>query len=113
MPVTRWRQSGELELYQFPSETRNFPGWHLHATLVGYQSLLTLAELLHESSQQARRSVALASVESGAIRNGGSGRLIAAHRWTIKFDPTLFPANHWYWEGTHDHPKLQLGSGKL
>jgi len=59
MNLNLWRQKGRISIWRYEPLNKNFPGWHLSADKVGYESLLELLNLLELSPFGSKRTLKL------------------------------------------------------
>jgi hypothetical protein len=100
-----WKQQGNVSLWRYTENERNYPGWHLNADRTGCLSLLALVEELAHTPGS-HRSVQLSEPSSSQLRvpnnKGGRAAWLAATKLrlscsaqadTWEFPPDLDPAS--------------------
>lgn len=114
--IDRWRQRGNLYLWRFDDQARNYPGWNFTADGEGCISLLELLAMIANDCRTANADILLSKppVSIQALAGVGRGRLRAPRRFTLKVrSPESSPADFWQWSGTLHDLKLKIGRGKL
>jgi len=59
MNLNLWKQKGCISLWRYDPINKNFPGWHMNADKVGYESLLEFLHLLEQSPVGSKRTIKL------------------------------------------------------
>jgi len=62
--VNEWKQTGKLYLWKYTENSKNYPGWHLHADLEGCTSLIKLICLMRMDKFPAKRTVKISAPNS-------------------------------------------------
>lgn len=75
-PVNSWKQSGNISLWRYTENQRNYPDWHLNADTNGCASLIALLDVLTEEGPDAYRTVKVTPPNQAqlAVPNNHSGR---------------------------------------
>lgn len=70
-----WKQSGNVSLWYYTGNERNYPGWHLTADAAGCDSLIALIDALAAYGCAAARSVEIRPPSSAQLKvpNNKSG----------------------------------------
>ena len=61
--VEGWEQAGNLWLWRYRQNTRNYPGWNLAANQLGWESLFDLLGRMVSSSWACRREISVSSAD--------------------------------------------------
>ena len=106
-----WKQSGEISLWYYTENDRNYPGWHMTTDELGSASMVMLLDALLEDNTSASRSLFVKSPSKVqlAIPNNKSG--LAAWRSPKKLVVAYSPnANEWSLPLSEDVAVLTFGS---
>jgi hypothetical protein len=103
-----WKHSGNVWLWRYSPNDRNYPGWHLMANAEGAASLVGLLEALAEPNQPAFRTVQLCRPTPAilAVPKNRNTDWAAPAKLRFAFAET---ANEWVFTCTDTTAQLTLG----
>lgn len=61
MNLNTWKKEGAISIWRYEPKKKNFPGWHMTADSIGYESLIELLSLLKNSIAESKRTIELDS----------------------------------------------------
>jgi hypothetical protein len=64
MNINKWKQSGNIYIWKYRSNPRNYPGWHLNADKQGCDSLIEFLSLLSDEDSGLKRTINLSKPDS-------------------------------------------------
>jgi hypothetical protein len=109
-----WKQSGNISLWRYTENERNYPGWHLTADAAGCASLIALLDALAADGVPASRSVEItppSKPQLGVPNNkSGSAAWQAPGKLRVSFSAT--PAE-WSFPLDLDSAVITVGSDWL
>jgi hypothetical protein len=59
MHLNDWKKQGTIAIWKYKPVNRNFPGWHMSCDSLGYDSLLSLLDLLSKQLPAGKRTLKL------------------------------------------------------
>ena len=59
METYNWKQKGNLYLWRYENNPKNYPGWHLTGDMEGISSLCTLLTIMQNEGRNVKRTVQL------------------------------------------------------
>src|SRR6266702_378107 len=111
--VDAWKQRGNVYLWRYQENCKNFPGWHLAADRAGAESLLILLAEFKSSTASVYRTITLSkpTINVLAVPNnkGGKARWWAPSRFRINFDPNPEAMSLWSFPVDQDPAVLFVG----
>ena len=107
MNINKWKQSGNIYIWRYQDNPRNYPGWHLSANNSGCISFSELLQALIDSPPEANRTVQLSvPTEKQFCVPNCNRKPIAETKLRIKRS-----GNTDKWALTKNEDKLQLDIG--
>jgi hypothetical protein len=111
--VKRWRLQGDVYLWRYKGNARNYPGWHLTADTPGCASLLELIDLMRDSQFLSEAPIRLSqptlrqiSVPNAPLEHDPAKSLAVYH------SPKLV-ADHWRLSENDGRVRLEVGHDSL
>ncbi len=102
---------GNVSLWRYVVESKNYRGRHLTADDTGCASLLHLLDLLQQPTYSAEQVVALTPpTEETLLRVGRASRCHALRRWKIVHSKPKHAPDHWQLTDAEDEVTLALGT---
>lgn len=108
-----WRQVGNVYLWRFTENLRNYPGWHLATDEAGLVSLVDLLRRLRVSEESgASRALQLSQPTSEvlAVPNNRRSPVVAPERARIR---RHMDDEHWAFDEANDSVSLSVGRRHL
>ena len=59
MKLHDWRKNGQISVWTYEPDERNYPGWHIGADASGYESLREILLILSQSPIGSKRTIEL------------------------------------------------------
>jgi hypothetical protein len=96
-PSHAWRQQGNIAIWRYTENTRNYPGWHLTVDAPGAQSASVLVASLHADSPGSSRTVAVRAPSAAELRvpNNRTAGIVAPEKLRLTSHPD---SGHWHFE---------------
>jgi hypothetical protein len=115
--VESWKQSGNLYLWRYAHNTKNYPGWHLAADETGWKSLFDLLGRMAASPLACRREISVLKPTSRilAVPNNpaGSEGIESAQRLILEVPRGTVGDRQWRLESNQKRVVLEVGPSKL
>jgi hypothetical protein len=115
--VEGWKQAGDLSLWRYGQNTKNYPGWNLAADQLGWESLLDLLGRMVASPWACRREVAVirptARILAVPNNPGGSVGLECPPCLGLELPRGRVGDRHWRLEADPKRITLEVGHSKL
>jgi len=114
--IAHWRQRGNVYLWRFPTDVRNYPGWQCTADAEGCRSLVEMLTIMASSEWSSKIDIALTAPTPEITSLTGFTR---GERWsypgrlTLHYPGNTVDADLWRWSGDLRTPTLSLGSSML
>jgi len=112
--VNKWKQSGKVYLWKYKENTKNYPGWHLHADDEGCASLLILIDSMKKAQFPSERTLNIKPPTPKILmvpnNRGGKAKWVTVDK--IKIKAVKGDSSSEEWSLIHDHPKLFLTVGE-
>ena len=100
--VERWKQEGHFYLWKYEENTRNYPGWHMHADKEGCCGLTELIDRMLESQWGSQKILDVtpptARVLSVPNNRGREARWIVAQFLVLKYPKGKVEDEHFIFE---------------
>lgn len=108
MNLNDWKLKGSISIWRYEPLKKNFPGWHMTATHDGYDSILSLIELLEASPFGSKRTIELVAPDawsaSSELKKTAEQKVII---YLVESD------SHWLLESIDGKLHLKLGLSSL
>jgi hypothetical protein len=115
--VERWKQSGNLYLWRYADNTKNYPGWNLAAEETGWKSLFDLLGRIAASPLACRREISVIKPTARilAVPNNpaGSEGIESAQRLILEVPRGTVGDRQWRLESNQKRVVLEVGPSKL
>ena len=115
--VNTWKQSGKIYLWKYEENTKNYPGWHLHANNEGCASLQELIELMVKAKFSSERTISIipptAKILMVPNNKGGKAKWLSVDRIKVKFVKGESDSEEWSLQHKHPQLFLTIGENKL
>jgi hypothetical protein len=114
--VDAWKQQGQIFLWRFSGETRNFPGWNFCADEAGCESTAQLLQLMQRARWASKRTLHVTRVPDEFINPrepAARSRLIVPRHLTLSYRRDRVESSHWHWDGNWSEPTVLFGTEKL
>lgn len=88
MNVHHWKQKGQLYLWRYEPENKNYAGWHLSGDTDGLSSLVELIQAMESSGTEQYRTVNLA--QPGEVQYqipGCRSKPVPVAKLRVKYEP--------------------------
>ncbi len=115
LSVEGWKQAGDLWLWRYRQNTRNYPGWNLAADQLGWESLLDLLGRMAASPWACRRSIAVSRPTARilAVPNNPGEGLESPPCLRLEVPRGSVGDRHWRLEAGPRRVALEVGPSKL
>ena len=114
-PAFRWQQRGQIYLWEYTENTRNFPGWHLVVDSTASDSLASLVAFLNDAQEPIHRTIQISRPTRNVLcipnNKDGLARFSVPAKLVIYFDPTS--ENLWALECVGDVAEWRLGANSV
>lgn len=115
--VDKWKQKGDLYLWRYLENSRNFPGWHLTANDICCFALNELFETMLAAHWSSEKTLTLSEptkeVLSVPNNRGGAARFKYANLLIIKHLKEEVANNYFALEAENKQVRFSVGSDKL
>lgn len=112
--VRQWRLSGNVYLWRYKGNARNYPGWHLPADTLACASLLDLIKLMSDSQFTSEVMLPLSPPTPREIRLPNAKFIhLPATLLLIYYSPIKLTADHWQLTESNGRVRLEVGSDHL
>ena len=112
--VRRWRLQGNVYLWRYKGNARNYPGWHLTADAPGCASLLELIDVMRHSQFSSEAPIALSQPTPREIGVPNAPlEHVPATSLTVYHSPTKLAADHWRLTESNGRVRLEVGHDSL
>jgi hypothetical protein len=115
--VESWKQAGNLYLWRYAHNTKNYPGWNLAAEETGWKSLFDLLGRMAASPLACRREISVLKPTSRilAVPNNpaGSEGIESAQRLILEVPRGRVGDRQWRLESDPKRVVLEVGPSKL
>jgi hypothetical protein len=89
MKTPHWKQEGNLYLWRYVPDNKNYSGWHLTADKIGVGSLLRLIQALKSDGMEQRRTLYLSAPGESEYRIPGCrSKPVPVSKLRVSFDLT-------------------------
>ena len=111
--IDKWIQNGDVFLWRYTENTKNYPGWHLALDVLGANSLLKLFSSMKALNQPTMRTIRLSKPGSGVLArpNNRTSRIVAKDKLHINW--TQDRKNEWSIDERDDEVIMVLGKKVL
>ena len=83
-----WSKSGNIAIWRYEPQAKNFPGWHMSCDSEGYKSLYELLSLFLDSDPMIKRTLVLDTpdpyIASSTLKKTMQNKLVIVHRLDMK-----------------------------
>lgn len=115
--VESWKQTGDLWLWRFRDNSKNYPGWNLAADETGWSALADLLGRMAASSRSCRREISVTKLTARvlAVPNNParSADLESPRLLIIEVPRDRLGDNHWRLAADPARLALEVGTAKL
>ena len=112
--VKRWQMRGNVYLWRYKGNARNYPGWHLTADEPGCAALLELIDLMRASQFSSEAPIPLSQPSPRELVVPNAPREhIPANSLTVYHSPTKLAADHWRLTENDSRVRLEVGHDGL
>lgn len=108
MDINHWAKTGRISIWRYEPVNRNFPGWHMTADKLGYESLKNLIQCFKESSAGTKRTITLDKPD----RNLASTKLAKTVEAKVVIELSS-KENDWHLKNEGPKLKINIGLAKL
>jgi hypothetical protein len=115
--VAKWKQSGEIFLWTYLENKKNYPGWHFSADRVGASSLLQLFDKMVIAKWSSFKDISISRPTHKILKipnnKNGKAKWRSPKTFRIKYAKHLVSNTHWSLEIKEQSVNLVVGLHKL